>query len=58
MKFVGRKTVVEYRYDSPEEAKLHEATMKADGWNVEAVGHLLIPNFRSYSRRHQEGAFL
>lgn len=58
MKLLARKTVLEYKYENEEEAKRHEEVMKNQGWQREAVGHLLIPNFRSYSQRHKEGAFL
>lgn len=58
MKFMGRKVVVEYRYDSKEEAERHAKMMAHDGWKKEAVGHVLIPHFRSYSKREKEGAYL
>lgn len=58
MKKLGRKTVEEYRYDSKAEADRHEEEMKRQGWKVEAVGHIFIQNYRSYSIRHKEGAFL
>jgi hypothetical protein len=58
MKILGKKTVIEYVYDSKEEAILHEEIMKKDGWQCEVVGHFMIPNFKSYSKRHKEGAFL
>lgn len=58
MKILARKTVLEYKYESKEEADRHEKIMLNQGWQREAVGHLLIPNFRSYSQRHKEGSFL
>lgn len=58
LKKLGKKTVIEYRYDSKEEADRHAEEMKRQGWQVEAVGSLFIPNYRSYSIRHKEGAFL
>lgn len=58
MKILGRKTVIEYKYDSKEEAERHEKIMEKQGWQKEAVSHLLIPHFRSYSQRHKVGSFL
>lgn len=58
MKYICTKTVVEYRYESEEEATEHEKVMKIDGWSVESYRHYLIKHFRSYSQTHREGAFL
>jgi hypothetical protein len=57
MKQLAFKTVVEYKYDSLEEAKRHEEMMFRDGWKREAIGHIFITNFRSYSKRHNVGAY-
>ncbi|WP_180827320.1 hypothetical protein [Bacillus sp. UMB0728] len=58
MKVLGRKTVVEYQYESQKEAERHEKEMLSKGWNKEATGHIFIKHFRSYSQRHREGAYL
>ncbi len=58
MKILGRKTVIEYMYDSKEEAEEHEEEMRRKGWSREAIIHFLVPNYRSYSKTIERGTFL
>jgi hypothetical protein len=55
---IGRKTVLDYKFESEEEAKKHDEYMIQEGWQVISKEHYFIKNFRRYSRNILKGDFL
>lgn len=49
MQYLRSMKVMEYKYDSEEEAQRHEALMKEKGWRVKSNKNYFIKYFRSYT---------
>lgn len=58
LKQLCTKTVIEYKYDSYDEAERHEKLMKSQGWKIESDKNYFVTIFRSYYKQHKDGAFL
>lgn len=58
MKLINQKTVMQYMYESEDEAFRHEEQMKRDGWRLEHGFIFSNPKIRSYSKSQKIGSYL
>jgi len=62
LKCVGERKVIDFIYDSEDEAIIHEEYMKSKGWFVYTGTHNLFlgdsPLRKSYAKEIPQGAFL
>lgn len=58
MKQISTKKIIEYSFDTENEATQYDKYMKNSGWDLESNTHYFIKNYRRYSKIIPQGVFL